>query len=531
MDRRILWLAFSCVFAIAAGVVIFQSMKYGPYIGSDSVEYLEAAANLAQGRGLVLVRASGAVRPLTIHPPFYSIILGTLIMFGANNIDAAKILNALLFSSLILNIAVFQIFYLRRKALAVACVLVLMMPAILGNFMSAMSEALYVFLLFLSIHFLVLYLDHGSTVLLLLAGVCSGLLVLTRFGGLSIIPVGLCVIAIRGSGKRGFLFRWGFEYTSIALLFMMVWILSLLLQHTTRSFVGVDVQTLWAQLAPARVALVNTLFGWIPFSGSLHIATYRGRLVLLTLLLFVLIVIGAWIWDRIYKNSSTADDIKKLLQYSFLCLSSGFSYLIFIMIAYLIAVPRFRMDARIISPAYPVIMLGLLTLVFTAFEARSGGIWKFVSTNAILLVFLVSGLPNTFSYLEKIRSEGAGYSSTYWQNSDIYFEIKELANDYQLISNDIDVIMLYAGKPAFRIPELENPSTDGQLRMFGDNGNAMSENTFKEGRAVLILFFNTYWQFYDIYFEDTDEVLQTLFGGLDPIFQNNLGTIYLYPES
>src|SRR3990172_9594448 len=86
---------------IAAALAVLYATVWGPWAGSDSVEYLEAARNLAGGQGLVTIRASGHVEPIYARPPLYSILLASTIQLGVDPVASVRWLNVVLIVALI----------------------------------------------------------------------------------------------------------------------------------------------------------------------------------------------------------------------------------------------------------------------------------------------------------------------------------------------------------------------------------------------------------------------------------------------
>src|SRR3972149_2108876 len=85
----------------AAALTVLYATVWGPWAGSDSVEYLEAARNLAGGQGLITIRASGRIEPIYARPPLYSVLLASTIQLGVDPVASVRWLNAALIVALI----------------------------------------------------------------------------------------------------------------------------------------------------------------------------------------------------------------------------------------------------------------------------------------------------------------------------------------------------------------------------------------------------------------------------------------------
>jgi len=64
--------------SLAGGYLVYFATNWGPWAYSDTVEYFEAAHNWSQGLGPVLIYVDGSVHPLTLRPPLYPILLGSV---------------------------------------------------------------------------------------------------------------------------------------------------------------------------------------------------------------------------------------------------------------------------------------------------------------------------------------------------------------------------------------------------------------------------------------------------------------------
>jgi len=66
------------LFGLAGSVLIWYSTRWGPWVYSDSAGYIGIAKNILEGKGLGLLRPDGVLNPLTLHVPFYPILLSAI---------------------------------------------------------------------------------------------------------------------------------------------------------------------------------------------------------------------------------------------------------------------------------------------------------------------------------------------------------------------------------------------------------------------------------------------------------------------
>ena len=150
--------------ALMGSVMIFYSTVWGPWVYSDSTEYIVSARNLIQGHGLGLYGASGAFHPLSLHPPFYSLVLAFFGLFGADLVTTARWINIILFGSTILVVGITIFAYTQSAWLSIISSLMLFsMPVVVDVFSGAMSEPLFLFTGLSSLCLLLLFLKSKRT--------------------------------------------------------------------------------------------------------------------------------------------------------------------------------------------------------------------------------------------------------------------------------------------------------------------------------------------------------------------------------
>lgn len=79
-----------CALAALAAVVVWLATPFGIGVTPDSTVYIDAAHNLLHGRGVVVLTASGEVKPLNHYPPLYPAVLATLGLVGVSLETAAR---------------------------------------------------------------------------------------------------------------------------------------------------------------------------------------------------------------------------------------------------------------------------------------------------------------------------------------------------------------------------------------------------------------------------------------------------------
>jgi 4-amino-4-deoxy-L-arabinose transferase-like glycosyltransferase len=191
-------------FAIIGSFMIFYSTVWGPWVYSDSTEYIVSARNLLQGHGLGLYGGSGRFHPLYLHPPFYSLVLSFFGLFGADLVTTARWIDIILFGLMILLLGVTIYDYTKSTWFSIiACVLFLGIPIMVDVFSGTMSEPLFIFTGLASLRLILLFLKNNRTIVFVLAGIAAGLSMLTRYSGMAFIIAGSCILLGNSAPRKG----------------------------------------------------------------------------------------------------------------------------------------------------------------------------------------------------------------------------------------------------------------------------------------------------------------------------------------
>lgn len=517
--------------ALVGSYLIWYATSWGPWAGSDSVEYLEAARNLSTGLGLVLVRASGAIRPLSLRPPFYSILLSSGLFLKIDVLQFARFLNIAIYIALVVGMGTWLARILNSTfASAAITSLIALSSFAIWIFSGMMTDALFVTLTFFGLINLYMYYDHGKAQSVLIAGLFAGLAFLTKLSGVVLVLLGILVIIGKPGESKRFKIVSSILYTLFAVSPVTLWMMR---NHQPGSSVGVydfSVSNLWSSLAPVRVAIVNASWEWPYLSMIFPITEYRPRLYMLG---FMIVLLSA---VTIYVLTVRKHSMKKVLrdseQLRFAILLTIFSlcYLLFIVASYVFVVfPKPALDTRILWPAQLAFTFSMLIFLYSFFA----NLLKMKTLNVFLLIpfiyLLWIQIPPSISRAVELHSNGHGYTSPGWRSSDLLRRIGEFPQETPIISSDIDVIMFYLKRPAFRIGELQTETPVYPFFRYGDNQEDPTEILFVEQCVPLVIFRGDFWKFYDLYGEETEERLHTMTEGLQHIWTGG-GDIYFAPD-
>lgn len=520
----ILALSFTGSFAVA------HATRWGPSAGTDTVAYIEVARSFAAGRGLVEDQASGDVVPLSLRPPLYPMLLGLLLKAGLDPFSAARWIDVVLFAGLLLALGLTLAFICRQPLGAIAVVLLVMStPIFLGMYASAMSEALCLTLGAAGFGLLGAFLQRHHRSLLIGASIALGLAWLSRHGGLPfILAGGLSILLFRKAPYTVRLKELAL-YGGLGAAPYLIWAWW---THTAGGATGVydfSVTNIWNGTEPIRAAAVDLFWEWLPLPTPSNAVPYRAQLTLLVLTAIALSapVMAAFLRRRGGQQQACLDTS---FQHASLYALLGACYACFIAATFLYVLhPRPALDERILSPLLLSGYLAGVGYLSWALDALQLSKLRTAVLTITVLTFLWANAGSSWHMLVQMHDEGGGYSSRAWAQSGLLRAVQELPEEIPLISSDVDSLLLFLDRPAYRIPELESGIPVASYRRFGDDPLDPTQRLFRDEGAALVLYTSAYWQFERVYGPDAETRLQSLVAGLDVYALERDGAIYFYP--
>jgi hypothetical protein len=149
---------------------------------------------------------------------------------------------------------------------------------------------------------------------------------------------------------------------------------------------------------------------------------------------------------------------------------------------------------------------------------------------AVTCLAIASNIPLSRDELSDLHANGRGLTSSRWRSSEVLGKVSELPEDITLISNEAEAIVFWINRPAHRVPEIYKQQPVESYRRFGEDSLDSVQVKFRENGAALILFESAYWQFQQIYEEETEKRLEVFTDGLYKYFEGSDGAIYFYEE-
>lgn len=209
--------------SLAAGLVAwFTTYKLGAGLGTDSANYLAAAQNLADGKGLLMFNGA----PLTHWAPAYSMLLAGLhLLLGVDVYVIGWVLNIVLFPiSIWLSGRLFKNLVGERSLFAFAGPLfVLTSVPILSVVANISSDPLFLVIVMLFLLQSQAYLGDPSPRRLLGLGALVVAGIFTRYAGLSLAIAGALLVLLRQPGTPVRRFLSAALFGLVTLLPILAW--------------------------------------------------------------------------------------------------------------------------------------------------------------------------------------------------------------------------------------------------------------------------------------------------------------------
>jgi Dolichyl-phosphate-mannose-protein mannosyltransferase len=524
------WLTLISIFLISlvGFLVIIYATRWGPWVFSDSTEYIVSAKNLLAGHGLGLYGPSGAFHPLSLHPPFYSLLLGFFGLFGADLLVTARWLDAILFGLTIMLVGVSLYMITKSSWLSIgASFLLLSMPALVDIYSGAMSEPLFIFTGLVGIFLILCFIKNERYILLISAALFSGLSLLTRYAGFAFIITGIFALLVFNQKPWKKRITHSLIYGTISILPIIGWRIWLkVLSISSQQFgIGVNPMELFTRF---RLSVMEIIWSWLPFTSVLPQYSYNLARNLLLILLILMLILFALAARMRHKNNQKLFDSNNGLMFAVLMFVFVLAYLLILAFSYIFTHPTPDLVARTLLPAHIAVLLCFFSLLLFFIRA-----WSSIKPLILIPIILIIGVSISYVHdsvdiISNYHQSGFGYTSRSWRESETLHTIEKLPSDIPLISNESAAVLFYTGRPTYDISELINNAPQILTNRFGDDLTDPVQNEFRNNGAALVLF-NTYnWQFYQLYGDQTAERMQNLTKGLYLYSQLKDGAIYMY---
>jgi hypothetical protein len=530
-STRYLILAVIVLLSIVGGIIAIYTTANGPWGYTDPVEYISVARSLDHGQGLGYYEGNAKFIPETIHPPFYSLVLSAIGLFGVDLVAASRWLNIFAFVASIFIAGWIFYRYSRVPALGiVASALMCAFPYMVLMFSSAYSEPLFVLSILAGGLGLLAYLRKEKLSLLVISALVVGTIPGTRYAGIAMVAAAGLSVLLFASGKTWTRIKKAALFTLVAGLPVIIWLVWVYFSsaHSVGGrTAGVQLGGLSAQFQAFRGIFMDTVWKWVPFQSHETLLGYRLRFFLMGVILIVLLTLSTLAERRLHKSPVEGTHNSGMQIFVFFGLSS-LIFVAVLILTYLFTQPTIDIDNRMLLPLYvsSVMMIyGAIALWQTAWFKG----WKRVLQ---VLPWLMAALCVAW-YIPQTRDKvefyhlGDGLTVYRWGRSEIIQAVRDLPADKPVISNDWELTLLWTGRPIYGFWNTFPTEPPIQTTAYGTDQSDRVQSVFCDQGAALVIFNDFPTQFRNQVGESSLSQLPKLFEGLSVYGKYPDGTIYL----
>ena len=520
------WLTAALICAAAGAGLLFISMAQGIGVGGDATIYITSARNLLAGKGLGLINAAGDFRLIPYFPPFYSLVLAFLGLFTDNLPLAALILNLVLHAGLVFLITYWTICVSDNLFPGLLLGMLLAgSPIIIPAASWAMSEPLAILLGSAGLILLEKSLVEDQRFAFWASAILLGLSFLTRYSSAAFIGAAVLLIFFFEGETWIKRFLRAFVYGLVSVIPMIVWLVIDFAKTSTvasRSMLSGKTAELWAAFLP-KIKHVFVL--WIlPDSLS---ATMPGFLITFISIFIVLFTAGCLAGSVYALRGGT--QYPRYARMFFLLSAMNLLYLLLIVFVSLNTYPPITINTRMLLPVY-IANFWLIYLLFALFGEYNHRLSRTFVFNTALFLFTALCCYRGYRIASQNAIDGLGYNSTAWKNSETIAYIREnIPEDKTIVTNEETALLFLLDRRTWPMHEVYVNEPDTEYYAYESDTAAetdSSRQTFRKGRAYLVVFDSFEDQMADIYRDNTRERIDKLFANLNVLFDGDDGTIY-----
>jgi 4-amino-4-deoxy-L-arabinose transferase-like glycosyltransferase len=511
--RRSVFLLTLALIAVFGAFLVWRATPEGLGLSDDSIAYIAGARSLLAGDGYREPWLESN-QPVTHFPPAFSGVLALIGLAGINPINAAHVLNALLFG---MNAALLGVLGWRMTRSQVAGIILALLfvlnDSLLRVHAVAMSEPLFLFFSLLAFLSFAIHFEKEKPAWLAVTGLLTSLAYLVRYSGLALLATFVVAILLLKED-------WRKRITGV--LIFLAGCIPLMAAWSIRN-----------RLAAGNTT--NRLLIWHPVTGDtlnqglrtfsefmVPVEEWRRLLfktpgIFVSVIAVILLAILVWILvnglRRFFKPASPMPEI--------IGLTSGlyvFGYLASVLFSISLFDASTPLKLRILAPVYLPLLLFLVGAGTWLWNRRPYA-WRAMVLGVAALVFGMS-ITGQARTVQELSRGGQGYASFKWYDSKIMAYLRTLPGDVAIYTNEPGAVYLYTGRSCRVLPERVDPVTGLMWDNF-EAGVALLQQDVLSGSAVLVVF--------DTDPNDARTDYEQMSAGLVPVLKSGGDVIYQAP--
>lgn len=450
---------------------LYQTTTWGVGLSTDSITYLEGARSILKNWNLNGIG--------THYPPLYFILIALTALITGDVLEALRLLQLL---TIALNFILFTLIIWKgtHKALlpTILCSLLFATSqSVLYIHTMAWSEGSFCFFALLGFYFLAHYLEHKNNRFptLTLSALFIGLAFITRYVGITLIVTGVIALALYVSGNKTKRITDCLYFGFLSSFPMLLWMGRNWFVSNAATIRQLVVHTISIEKIQAGM---QVLLSWL-FLPSNYL------FILLIILLLITIT---------YVVSMKRLDTKHLNRTSEICFIFIFIYIPFLLVSISLFDAHTPLDVRILFPVYLFFILGLVVLSHRVYHTKSIRIVSYVMFFVLfLLAYAQFGIQK--QYLSYASTNGIGFASKKWAQSDMLQWVKTLPKGTIIYTNGPDAIKIIANRSSKMVPRLVSPGDRTNNKNIQSDINDMVSK-ISDNKGVIIYFNGITWRWY-----------------------------------
>jgi 4-amino-4-deoxy-L-arabinose transferase-like glycosyltransferase len=478
---RFSFLIILAMLAFSAMAALYISTPAGVGLANDSVAYIAGARSILQGTGYSDIWLDSSLEAITHYPPLLSLSLSALGLLGVDPLRGARILNILLYGANTVLMGLLGWRMTRSQAAGVwLAALFAFNAALLRVHVFALSEPLFLFLSLLAFILIDVYFNNQQkSIWLVLAGLSSGLAVLTRYSALALLPTFAVALWLFHKSWRARL--------ATTALFLAGAIPALAVWFLHNQFAAGNATNRTFQFHP--ITSENIQPGFYNISQFLMpVEAWRQVLARSGLLELLLAALGLgllfWLvrrsWETLFRPT-----LERPQPLTFTTALYMFGYLGAILFSMSFFDASTKLQPRILAPLYVASMLLLVAL----------GTWVWQKHNhpgqTLVMVMVVATLTlsayGDIQSVAEFKTAGQGYASWKWHDSLVMASLRDLPAGIAIYTNTPPAVYLVTGRASRVLPTPIDPVDNHARGDYNQNVDQMRADLLS-GKAVLALF-------------------------------------------
>jgi 4-amino-4-deoxy-L-arabinose transferase-like glycosyltransferase len=473
------WGTLIIILAAGVGALVYAT-PYGPGLINDSVVYIGGAENILAGNGYSRTSGGGEIKPLTVNVPLYSYTLAAAAKTGLDLIKAGWLISL---ASFVLNGLLTMLIGLRMTGSRIwalsAVILVISSDSVIQAHTFALSEPLFMVLMFLSVLLLSYALERDSWYFPVVSGIMVSLTYLTRYIGLSLLATGVVAFFVFSTNWKDRFTKIGLFLTA-GLLGGIGWFIrniqvsgsaanrSLLYHPLTIDKLQEGTRTLLAFLFPNRLNLHQAApILWDGFA----VLMILGKIVMVYLI---------WRGFRLSPKITGSSRI----QTAFLVTLQSVFYLVVLFLSLTFLDASTALENRILVPVFVCIILVFIYLANLLWTSKTS--WVRWMAAIVTLLAILANLYDGRRAVIDLHADGQGYASAYYRNSLTIDALKRMP-PATIWTNRVPAVNLLADRPAYALLAPIDPLTR-QKRPNYDSSLQGIRQSVLNGKAILVVF-------------------------------------------